>query len=112
MLDETLVIWGGEFGRTPFLQGNMKDRKGWGRDHHPYAFTTWMAGGGVKGGLSFGQTDELGMYAVENAVSFHDFHATILYLLGLNHEQLTYRHNSRDLRLTDVFGNVIHDIIA
>jgi hypothetical protein len=71
-----------------------------------------MAGGGVKGGLSFGQTDELGMYAVENAVSFHDFHATILYLLGLNHEQLTYRHNSRDLRLTDVFGNVIHDIIA
>ena len=111
LLDETLIIWATEFGRTPFEE-ERKKKSVLGRGHHHKGFTLWMAGGGVKGGLSFGQTDELGMYAVENAVSFHDFHATILYLLGLNHEQLTYRHNSRDLRLTDVFGNVIHDIIA
>ena len=111
LLDETLIIWATEFGRTPFEE-ERKKKSVLGRGHHHKGFTLWMAGGGVKGGLSFGQTDEFGMYAVENAVSFHDFHATILYLLGLNHEQLTYRHNSRDLRLTDVFGNVIHDIIA
>ena len=111
LLDETLIIWATEFGRTPFEE-ERKKKSVLGRGHHHKGFTLWMAGGGVKGGLSFGQTDELGMYAVENAVSFHDFHATILYLLGLNHEQLTYRHNSRDLRLTDEFGNVIHDIIA
>lgn len=111
LLDETLIIWATEFGRTPFEE-ERKKKSVLGRGHHHKGFTLWMAGGGVKGGLSFGKTDELGMYAVENAVSFHDFHATILYLLGLNHEQLTYRHNSRDLRLTDVFGNVIHDIIA
>jgi hypothetical protein len=111
MLDETLIVWATEFGRTPFEE-ERKKKSELGRGHHHKGFTLWMAGGGVKGGTSHGQTDELGMYAVKDPVSFHDFHATILHLLGLNHEQLTYRHNSRDLRLTDVFGNVVHDIIA
>ncbi|MDB4737901.1 DUF1501 domain-containing protein [Verrucomicrobiales bacterium] len=111
MLDETLIVWATEFGRTPFEE-ERKKKSELGRGHHHKGFTLWMAGGGVKGGTSHGQTDELGMYAVKDPVSFHDFHATILHLLGLNHEQLTYRHNSRDLRLTDVFGNVLHDIIA
>ncbi len=115
MLDETLVIWGGEFGRTPVVElpkagsnkGVMK-----GRDHNHYGFTTWMAGGGVKGGHVHGATDEFGFKAVENPVHVHDLHATILHLLGLNHEKLTYRYSGRDFRLTDVFGNVVHDIIA
>ena len=111
MLDETLIVWATEFGRTPFEE-ERKKKSELGRGHHHKGVTLWMAGGGVKGGTSHGQTDELGMYAVKDPVSFHDFHATILHLLGLNHEQLTYRHNSRDLRLTDVFGNVLHDIIA
>ena len=106
-----MIIWATEFGRTPFEE-ERKKKSVLGRGHHHKGFTLWMAGGGVKGGLSFGQTDELGMYAVENAVSFHDFHATILYLLGLNHEQLTYRHQGRDFRLTDVHGKVVHDILA
>ena len=110
LLDETLVIWATEFGRTPFEEANKEKKIG--RGHHHKGFTLWMAGGGVKGGMSYGATDQFGMHAVENPVSYHDFHATILHLLGLDHEQLTFRHNSRDVRLTDVFGNVVSDILA
>lgn len=106
MLEETLVVWGGEFGRTPTVQGAN------GRDHNPQGFTCWLAGGGVKGGMAYGNTDEYGYYAVENRVHVHDLHATMLHLLGLDHERLTYRYAGRDFRLTDVYGNVVHDIIA
>ncbi len=106
LLKDTLVIWGGEFGRTPHAQGTD------GRDHNNKAFTLWMAGGGVKGGLSYGETDEYGYEAVENKVHVHDLHATILHLLGLDHERLTYRYAGRDFRLTDVHGNVVKEIIA
>ena len=106
LLDETLVVWGTEFGRTPVSQG------GNGRDHNPYGFTLWLAGGGVKGGYSYGATDELGYFAVENKVSMYDFHATILHLLGIDHTRLTYRHNGQDMRLTEVHGHVVDDIIA
>jgi len=112
LLDDTLVIWGGEFGRTPFIQGDFNNRPRWGRDHHPYAFTTWMAGGGVKAGFSFGETDDLGMNAVVNPVHVHDFQATLLHLLGIDHERLTYRFQGRDFRLTDVAGNVVKEILA
>ena len=108
MLDDTLVIWGGEFGRTPTVQGPKMD----GRDHNPHGFTIWMAGGGVKGGFAYGSTDEYGYYAQENPVHVHDFHATLLALLGLDHEKLTYRHAGRDFRLTDVGGRVVHEIFA
>lgn len=108
LLDSTLVIWGGEFGRLPVAQKSKKP----GRDHNPHAMTYWFAGGGVKGGTSFGATDEIGHKAVDSRVSLHDLHATILHLLGMNHKQLTYRHNGRDFRLTDVEGEVIHQIIA
>jgi hypothetical protein len=111
LLDETLVVWATEFGRTPFEE-ERKERSVLGRGHHHYGFTMWMAGGGLKPGISYGATDELGMHAIQNPVSHHDLHATILHLLGLDHEQLTYRHNSRDFRLTDVYGEVVHDIIA
>jgi hypothetical protein len=106
LLRETLIIWGGEFGRTPAAQG------GDGRNHNNRGYTTWMAGGGVKGGCSYGATDEHGYEAVENKCHIHDWHATILHLLGLDHEQLTYRYAGRDFRLTDVHGNVVKDIIA
>jgi hypothetical protein len=106
MLEDTLVIWGGEFGRTPVSEG--KD----GRDHNPFAFTTWMAGGGIRGGTIYGETDEFGWKAVKDRVSPHDLQATILHLLGLDHEKLTYRFNGRDYRLTDVYGNVLRDILA
>ncbi|MFT4639080.1 MAG: hypothetical protein ACI8T1_002404 [Verrucomicrobiales bacterium] len=112
LLEDTLVIWGGEFGRTPFIQGDINDRPRWGRDHHPYAFTVWMAGGGVKPGMTYGASDDLGFNALENPVHVHDFQATLLHLLGLNHEQLTYRFQGRYFRLTDVHGNVVKDIIA
>ena len=106
MLDETLVLWGGEFGRTPAAQdGN-------GRDHNPHGFTMWMAGGGVKPGFSYGATDEYGYYAQEDKVHVHDLHATILALLGINHEQLTYRNAGRDFRLTDVSGRVVQEIFT
>lgn len=108
MLDETLVIWGGEFGRTP--QGEPRDFLG--RDHHIEAFTVWLAGGGLKPGISYGKTDDLGYYAVENPVHVHDLHATVLHLLGLDHLKLTYRFQGRDFRLTDVAGEVVHDILA
>jgi hypothetical protein len=106
MLQDTLVIWGGEFGRTSDSQGSL------GRDHNPHAFTIWMAGGGVKGGLHYGRTDDFGYKAIENKVHVNDLHATLLHLLGLNHEKLTFRHSGRDFRLTDVAGHVLHDILA
>ena len=108
MLDDTLVIWGGEFGRTVYCQGGLT-RTNYGRDHHPRCFTVWMAGGGVKPGISYGKTDDFGYNIVENAVSVHDFHATILHLLGIDHERLTYRYLGRDFRLTDVEGHVIKE---
>jgi hypothetical protein len=112
LLDDTLVVWGGEFGRTPFIQGNLDDRARWGRDHHPYAFTIWMAGGGVRPGFTFGETDDLGMNVVRDPVHVHDLQATILHLLGIDHERLTYRFQGRDFRLTDVHGNVVKPILA
>jgi hypothetical protein len=108
LLDETLVIWGGEFGRTPM--GENRDTTG--RNHHIEAFTMWFAGGGVKAGCILGQTDELGFNAVEDRCHVHDLHATILHLLGFDHQKLTYRYNGRDFRLTDVYGEVIKDLIA
>lgn len=109
MLDETLVIWGGEFGRLPVAQiGTAKP----GRDHNPHCFSAWMAGGGIKGGVSYGESDELGFKAAVDVVSVHDFHATILHLLGMDHERLTYSYNGRSYRLTDVAGNVLHKIIS
>lgn len=106
LFDETLIIWAGEFGRTPHSAGRD------GRDHHPEGFTVWLAGGGVKGGTIYGATDELGMQAVENVSTMHDLHATILHLIGLDHERLTFRFNGRDFRLTDVHGRVIREILA
>lgn len=112
LLDETLVIWGGEFGRTPFIQGDINNRPRWGRDHHPYAFTVWLAGGGIRPGLSYGASDELGFNAVQNPVHVHDLQATLLHQLGIHHEQLTYRFQGRQFRLTDVHGHVVQDILA
>ena len=106
LLEETLVVWTGEFGRTPFAQGSD------GRDHNPSAFSMWMAGAGVKGGTIFGKTDEYGYRVIENEVSVHDLHATIMHLLGLDHKQLTFRFGGRDMRLTDVHGNVVKDILT
>ena len=106
LLDDTLVWWGGEFGRTPTAQG------GDGRDHNPHGFTMWLAGGGVKAGLSHGATDDYGYYAVENKVHMHDLHATLLHLMGLDHERLTYRHAGRNFRLTDVHGRVVQELFA
>jgi uncharacterized protein (DUF1501 family) len=105
--DSTLVIWGGEFGRLPIVQKGSG-----GRDHNPHAFTVWMAGGGVKGGVHHGATDDIGFKAVEDRVSINDLHATILHLLGLDHKRLTYRYNGRDFRLTDVAGDVVEKILA
>ena len=106
LLDDTLVLWGGEFGRTPVSEG------GNGRDHNHHGFSVWLAGGGIKGGMTYGSTDEFGFAAVENKVHVHDLHATILHLMGLDHENLTYRYSGRDFRLTDVHGHVVHDILA
>lgn len=106
LLEDTLVLWGAEFGRTPTVEN------GDGRNHHPRAFTMWLAGGGVRGGMSHGATDDFGYRPVENPVHMHDLHATLLHLLGLDHERLTYRHAGRDFRLTDVHGSVVHDILA
>ena len=106
LLDDTLVIWGSEFGRTPFSQGTN------GRDHNPYGYTVWLAGGGVKGGTIYGATDELGYHVTENKCDIYDLWATVLHLMGMDHEELTYRHGGRDLRLTDVHGRVIQDVIA
>ena len=113
LLDDTLVIWGGEFGRTPTVELPTRRRaRSNGRDHNHYGFTMWLAGGGVKGGHVHGATDEFGFKAVENTVHVHDLHATILHLLGFDHEKLTYRYAGRDFRLTDVHGNVVRDVLA
>ena len=106
LFDETLIVWAGEFGRTPFAQGND------GRDHNPFGFSVWLAGGGIRGGTIHGATDDLGYHAVENVCTIHDLWATVLHLMGMNHEALTYRYGGRDMRLTDVYGNVIHPILA
>ena len=106
LLDETLVVWAGEFGRTPFAQGKN------GRDHNPFGFTIWMAGGGVKPGTIYGSTDEWGYKAIENRLEIHDLHATMLHLMGVDHTRSTFRFGGRDMRLTDVKGHVIHDLIA
>jgi hypothetical protein len=106
LLDSTLVFWGGEFGRTPMAQGSD------GRDHNPFGFTVWLAGGGVRGGTVFGATDDYGYHAIENPVTIHDLHATMLHLLGIDHKQLTYRFGGRDMRLTDVHGEIVHGILA
>lgn len=112
LLDDTLVIWGGEFGRTPFLQGQIEDTQRWGRDHHPYVFSLWMAGGGIKPGVTHGQSDEFGFSVASDGVSVHDFQATILHLLGIDHERLTYRYQGRRFRLTDVHGEVVDPVLA
>lgn len=106
LLDQTLVVWSGEFGRTPFAQGSN------GRDHNPFGFSLWMAGGGIRGGTVYGATDEFGYKAIENKAEIHDLHATMLHLMGMDHTRLTYRFSGRDMRLTDVHGEVIHDVIS
>ena len=111
LLDETLVLWTGEFGRTPETQ-ILEGKETLGRDHNAEGYTAWLAGGGVRSGLTYGATDELGYKAVEGAVHLHDLHATMLHLLGLDHKNLVYRYGGRDFRLTNVHGSVIHDIIA
>ena len=112
LLDETLVIWGGEFGRTPMVESNPTLNRSQGRDHHPQAFSLWLAGGGIKGGTTLGSTDELGFHINEKPVHIHDLQATILHLLGLDHERLTFKHGGRDYRLTDVHGKLVQEIIA
>lgn len=112
LLDDTIVIWGGEFGRTPFLQGDLTNRKRWGRDHHPHAFTMWVAGGGFRPGHSHGSSDELAMNAALDKVHVHDFQATLLHQMGIDHEQLTFKHQGRRYRLTDVHGKIISDILS
>jgi uncharacterized protein (DUF1501 family) len=108
MLEDTLVVWTTEFGRTPFTEKpNAK-----GREHHAKAFSSWLAGGGVKGGITYGVSDDYGIDVAENPVDLHDFHATLLHLLGLDHRRLTFRHAGRDFRLTDVHGNVVQAILA
>jgi hypothetical protein len=107
MLDDTLVIWGGEFGRTPMVQGGSD-----GRDHHPNAFTMWLAGGGIRPGITLGATDELGFDVVQDRVHVHDLHATLLHLLGFDHLKLTHRFQGRDFRLTDIAGNVVKPLLA
>ena len=106
LLDETLIVFTGEFGRTPFSQGSN------GRDHNPFGFSAWMAGGGIKGGSIYGATDEYGYHAVHKPTTFYDMWATVLHQLGIDHEELTYRYAGRDVRLTDVHGHVLHDIIS
>jgi hypothetical protein len=112
LLNSTLVIWGGEFGRTPMVQSNNPDKGSEGRDHHPLAFSLWMAGGGVKAGHVIGKTDDFGLRIVEDKIHVHDLHATILDCLGLDHKRLTYRHSGRDFRLTDVAGEVVHKLLT
>jgi arylsulfatase A-like enzyme len=110
-LDETLVIWGGEFGRTVYSQGGLS-KENYGRDHHPRCFTMWMAGAGVKPGMTYGSTDEFGYSVIDNPVHVHDMQATILHLLGIDHEKLTYQHQGRYYRLTDVHGKVLQEVLG
>ena len=111
ILDDTLVIWGGEFGRTSYSQGKLT-ADNYGRDHHPRCFTTWMAGGGVKPGLVYGETDDFSYNITKGGVHVHDFHATMLRLLGVDHERLTYFYQGRRFRLTDVHGKVVEDLLS
>jgi hypothetical protein len=111
LLDDTLVIWGGEFGRTSYSQGEIK-KDSFGRDHHPRCFSIWMAGGGIKGGIAYGKTDDFGYNLLDEGVHVHDFHATVLHCLGIDHEKLTYRSQGRDFRLTDVAGNVVKELLV
>ena len=106
LLEDTLILWGGEFGRTPVSEGSN------GRDHNNHGFSVWLAGGGVKGGMAYGATDEFGFAAQENKVHVHDLHATMLHLMGIDHEKLTFRYSGRDFRLTDVHGRVVTDILS
>ncbi|MBC8117192.1 MAG: DUF1501 domain-containing protein, partial [Candidatus Saccharimonas sp.] len=112
LLDETLVIWGGEFGRTPMVENNPALGRSLGRDHHPQAYTMWLAGGGMKRGFSYGATDDLGFHVVDKPVHVHDLQATILHQLGFDHERLTHLHAGREFRLTDVHGHVVGDLLA
>jgi hypothetical protein len=112
LLDDTLVVWGGEFGRTPMVENNPALGRSRGRDHHPNAFTMWLAGGGIKAGQTIGRTDDFGYHAIQDPVHVHDIQATILHLLGVDHEKLTYRHQGRDFRLTDVDGKVVQKLLA
>ena len=111
LLDDTLVIWGGEFGRTTYSQGEIT-KTSFGRDHHPRCYSLWMAGGGIKPGQVIGKTDDFAYNVLEDPVHVHDFHATMLHCLGINHERLTYRFEGRDYRLTDVAGNVLKSLLA
>ena len=111
MLDETLVVWGGEFGRSVFCQGRLTEET-YGRDHHPKCFTIWMAGGGVKPGLTYGESDDFGFNITKNPVHIHDLHATMLHLLGVDHTKLTFPFQGRNFRLTDVHGNVVNDVLT
>jgi uncharacterized protein (DUF1501 family) len=112
LLEDTLVVWGGEFGRTPMVEASAALGRSLGRDHHPQAFTMWMAGGGIKPGITLGATDELGFHVVENPVHIHDLHATLLHLLGIEHTKLTFRYQGRDYRLTDVHGHLVEKLLA
>jgi len=112
LLDETLVVWGGEFGRTPFREGRTAMSEVLGRDHYPDCFSVFLAGGGIKPGMSFGETDELGFSITKDKVHVHDLQATILHLLGFDHEKLIFRSQGRDFRLTDVHGQVVNQILA
>jgi hypothetical protein len=112
LLDETLVVWGGEFGRTPMVESNAALGRRMGRDHHPQAFTLWLAGGGIRPGLTLGRTDELGFHVVEDPVHVHDLQATILHLMGLDHTKLTYKYQGRFFRLTDVHGTIVTKLLA
>ena len=111
MLEDTLVIWGGEFGRTSYCQGKLTSTD-YGRDHHPRCFTVWLAGGGIKPGTTYGETDPYGYNIAQNPVHVYDFQATLLHLLGIDHEQMTFKYQGRHFRLTDVHGNLVHDILA
>ena len=111
MLDDTLVVWGGEFGRTIYCQGKLT-KQNYGRDHHPNCFTYWLAGGGVKGGITYGETDDYSVNVTEKPVHVHDLQATILHQLGIHHERLTYRYQGRYFRLTDVHGKVVKDVLS
>ncbi len=110
MLDDTLVLWASEFGRTVYSQGALSPTN-YGRDHHPRCFTVWMAGGGVKPGVTYGKTDDYSYNILENPVEVHDLHATMLHLLGIDHKKITFRHQGRDFRLTDVAGNIVKPIL-
>jgi arylsulfatase A-like enzyme len=112
LLDDTLVVWGGEFGRTPMNEDRTKNKDLIGRDHHPHAFSIWMAGGGIKRGFTYGATDDIGYHVVEGKMHVHDLQATILHCLGLDHTKLTYRFQGRDFRLTDVSGEVVSSLLA